>query len=102
MYVSVNKRHVISAVSERFFEIKGNVTKEVETIPKEEWSELVGKKINNEKPPVNQMRVAIVCNWNDACGISTYTGFLVDAIKKKVKEVRIFSEVSRDQTAPDD
>lgn len=102
MYVSVNHKNVITAVSERFFEIGGQVTKELHDIPKEEWNGLIGKKFNNEKKPIDQMRVAIVCNWNDACGISTYTSFLVNAIKKQVKEVRIYSETTRQQTAPDD
>lgn len=52
--------------------------------------------------PISELRIAIICNWNAKCGISTYSKYLVDAIRPKVKEVRVFSEIVPNTTAPDD
>ena len=39
------------------------------------------------------LRVAMVCNWADKCGISTYSGFLVNTMLPMVGEIKVFSEV---------
>jgi glycosyltransferase involved in cell wall biosynthesis len=41
------------------------------------------------------MKIAVICNWRDNCGISTYTKYLVDALVPKVDKVRIFSEFNQ-------
>lgn len=53
----------------------------------------IGKRIllNTDK----SIRVAIICNWNDDCGISSYTRYLVDALAPKVNALKIFSEHSQ-------
>lgn len=38
------------------------------------------------------MRLAVICNWGDACGIATYTKYLVDALAPKVDSLKIFAE----------
>jgi glycosyltransferase involved in cell wall biosynthesis len=38
------------------------------------------------------MRLAVVCNWGDDCGIATYTRYLVDALTPLVSDVAIFAE----------
>ncbi len=40
----------------------------------------------------NNLKVAIICNWKDKCGISTYTEYLTKALSGKVKQIKIFSE----------
>ena len=104
MYVAYNKKNVITAVSETPFSIAGQTTvlKEM-PVPKSEWHKLIGTKVNaGELKPVADLRIAMICNWNDFCGISTYTKFLADAITPKVKELHIFSELLPTQpTCPD-
>jgi len=67
------------------------------------WNSLIYQKLPKDilekigiksKKPHSQLKVAIICNWNDQCGISTYTKYLVDAITPKVKEIMIFSETT--------
>lgn len=53
----------------------------------------IGKKIifrggNQASRP----RVAVICNWDDACGIATYTKYLVDSLGPHVDNIKIFSE----------
>lgn len=57
----------------------------------------VGKRIVFSRERMDGMRVAVVCNWGDACGIATYSKYLIDALRPRVGELRIFSE-RRDQT----
>lgn len=38
------------------------------------------------------MRLAVICNWGDACGIATYTKYLVDSLSSKVGDLKIFAE----------
>lgn len=51
----------------------------------------IGKKIGTMNP--SDMKIAVICNWRTPCGISTYSKYLVDALKTKVKEIKIFSEI---------
>lgn len=53
----------------------------------------IGKKLvfkGGQKP--GTVRVAIICNWGDACGIATYSNYLVNALAPKVDALRIFAE----------
>ena len=50
----------------------------------------------------SQLRVAIVCNWKDQCGISTYSGYLVEAMKSQVSDLRVFSEITPHATGEDE
>lgn len=52
--------------------------------------DLVGKKINFNH--TDKIRVAVICNWNDQCGISTYSQYLITELSKKVDDIKIFSE----------
>jgi glycosyltransferase involved in cell wall biosynthesis len=40
------------------------------------------------------IKLAIICNWNQKCGISTYTKFLVEELQKLIPDIKIFSEIS--------
>lgn len=93
MYVAHNKKNVITAVSDKPFVITGQTTILKESAPRSEWHKLIGTKINaGQHKQISDLCVAIICNWNDFCGISTYTKFLVDAITPKVQALHIFSE----------
>lgn len=61
----------------------------------------VGKKIvfNRGQRP-GRMRLAVLTNWGDACGIATYTKYLVDALAPKVDACKIFAEIR--SSPPDD
>lgn len=52
---------------------------------------IIGKRIGTMSP--EKMKIAIVCNWRTPCGISTYSKYLVDALRSKVNEIKIFSEI---------
>lgn len=100
MWVSINKKNIIMAVSEKSFTITGYTTKEIKDInPKAEWHNLIGKRLPSGDPKKpHSLKIAFICNWGDACGISTYSKYLIDAITPKVNEVHIFSETSQEAT----
>jgi polysaccharide biosynthesis protein PslF len=95
MWIALNKKNIIMAISEKPFSITGFTTKEVDIDAKTDWHTLIGKKhiIGDPKKPHN-LKIAFICNWNDPCGISTYSKYLVDAVIPKVSEVHIFSEIA--------
>lgn len=37
-------------------------------------------------------RVAMICNWGDQCGIATYSGYLVPALRPYLSGLKIFAE----------
>lgn len=50
----------------------------------------IGKRVLFDKD--EGVRLAVICNWNDDCGISSYAKYLVDALAPKVSDVHVFSE----------
>lgn len=92
MFVCYDKDQVVVAVSDHPITIIGHVNASL-SASENEIIELVGKRIKAAKKNSDQLRVAVICNWNMPCGISTYTKYLVESLTPKVKEVRIFSEV---------
>lgn len=57
----------------------------------------VGKRLVLDTPyntTSDQLRIAVICNWDSECGIATYTKYLVDAIASKIGRgaIKIFSE----------
>lgn len=104
MYISYHTRHkIITAVSDTYFEMAGNTIKEVTDMSKTDCYKMIGTRVDKQLPPkeVKDLRVACICNWNDACGISTYTRFLMEEIQSKVKDVLIISEENDNPTHPD-
>lgn len=57
---------------------------------KQNASELIGKTVGVKE--AQKMKIAVVCNWRTPCGISTYTQYLIEALRPKVQEIKIFSE----------
>ena len=108
MYLSFDKNLIVRNVSTVLVESEGLTSRKANH--KYNWEALIGKRLPSDmiqeddfkiKSP-SELRVAVVCNWNDKCGISTYTGYLVKSMMPKVKELRIFSEFTEDQTAEDE
>lgn len=89
-YLLVDQDDLIVACSKTYLS-----SKECRTIfvTNKDNNDLVGKKVVfGGRKKMSEIRLAVICNWGDKCGISTYTRFLVESLKKKVKEVKIFSE----------
>lgn len=88
-YILVNEYNEIEGVFDR------NIThsdKKVYKIKKYiNPKKLLGRKMGVMEP--SQMKIGIICNWRTPCGISTYTNYLVEELRSKVKEVKIFSEI---------
>lgn len=106
MFISFDANRVITVVSDHPISVDGETTRELNI---RDGKHLVGKKLPQKYTksedyvvkPTSELRVAIVCNWLTKCGISTYSKYLVDAIKPLVSEVRIFSEHSTSITGED-
>jgi glycosyltransferase involved in cell wall biosynthesis len=56
-----------------------------------EHRHLLGKKVVRKD---KKLKIAMICNWDQECGISTYSKYLVDSLRPKVEDVRIFSEIT--------
>ena len=84
IYVST-KNYIIEMVSDHKIDTENSVVCRPGTVQES----LLGEKTNSVK---GKLRVAVVCNWRQACGISTYSKFLVDSFRPHVKELKIFSE----------
>lgn len=104
IFVSYDKRRRITAVSTISFKVNGEDT--IAIISDKTPQELVGQRVpvgeNEVSKATSDLRIAIICNWHTKCGISTYSGYLTDALRSKVKEIRIFSEEAITKTAEDD
>lgn len=87
MYISVDKNNRISAVSDHPIFITGQQNKECSGD-----ISLLGQITKPPLKEIKDLRIAFICNWNDPCGISTYSKFLVGEMEKLVTEIRIFSE----------
>lgn len=93
MYVSLNANDMIDAVSQQPINIKGKKTIKIDL--SEEASKLIGKRLLfGKRKETSELRIAVICNWGDRCGIATYTGFLLSALRTKVADLKIFAEHS--------
>jgi glycosyltransferase involved in cell wall biosynthesis len=82
-FISINHKGIITAVSDKKFD--GTIE-----IPGEADRSLLGRRVAKR---VEKLRVAVIANWGQACGISTYTNYVVNALRPKVAELKVFSEV---------
>ena len=107
MFVSIDEDRYVTAVSSSPLVVRGQKTKKFNS--KVDPQSLIGKLapydlLDKEDFVIKQssdLRIAFICNWQTKCGISTYSKFLVDVLKTKVKEIHIFSEIVPTTTAPD-
>jgi glycosyltransferase involved in cell wall biosynthesis len=103
MYVACDENNVIMAVADTPITITGLTTHKFKEIPKKEWSKWIGKSlVEKRKKEADSLRIAFICNWNDPCGISTYSKYLLEAIRPKVKEIAVFSEIVTEPTSEDE
>lgn len=107
-YLSYDKDYIIRLVSTTPVATEGQTIKKI--VGNDDLKQLVGRKV-----PINmldhqdlqikclhELKIALVCNWNDKCGISTYSGYLAKSIQEKVAEIKVFSEYTEDQTQEDE
>jgi glycosyltransferase involved in cell wall biosynthesis len=88
-YVLINELGLIEGVFDRPIETtSGKVIKLDQELTA---SQLIGRRTGIMNP--SEMKIAVICNWRTPCGISTYTQFLIEALRPKVSEIRIFSEI---------
>lgn len=108
MFVLVDHNGRVTAVSDRPIRVEGHQCVPVRQF-EGDWDDLIGKKVANggvvmsvSPKPVSELRVAVICNWNDRCGISTYSKYLVSALRPKVKSLQVFSEITDKPTDNDE
>ncbi len=87
-YVSFNENGIIRTVADSLTKIKDQ--KIIRTVQRFDNS-ILGKKIVLGPRP-NSLKVALICNWGDRCGISTYTTLLINSLKLHLSELKIFAE----------
>jgi glycosyltransferase involved in cell wall biosynthesis len=97
MYIAYDKDRVVRAVSNKPFSAAGQTIVQVpDDLCNGDWSALVGRTVTtqDQPKPAGAVRVAMICNWKDQCGISTYAAYLADALTPVVGELKIFSEIN--------
>ena len=94
-YLLVNNSGTIVAISDQ--EIKSKKQSVVAIDIGKDWP-LLGQKAVKKKG--NKIRLAVICNWRQPCGISTYTQYLIERLRKMpaLESLRIFSEVEGDRS----
>lgn len=88
MYISYDKNNIIRVVSSKSIKITDQTLIQTDQFQDEN---IVGKKLVLGDRSDN-LRIALVCNWGDRCGIATYTAMLVEHLRPLVGEIRIFAE----------
>ncbi len=86
-FVSVNSRGTITAVSDRRFTGAGETFKINTSLAN--GKALLGKRLIRDH---GGLKVAMISNWGQECGISTYAAYLEKALRPVVKSFKIFSE----------
>jgi glycosyltransferase involved in cell wall biosynthesis len=103
MYIAYDNRNIVRAISDQPFRTAGrSVAKICDKLNREEWPVVIGKTLTKSDRPTlrSDLRVAMICNWKDQCGISTYASFLADSLAPQVKELKIFSEINGTNQEP--
>jgi glycosyltransferase involved in cell wall biosynthesis len=94
LHIFYDKNNIIRLASPE--KLVSNKYTRVELETSENPTDLVGKTIKLGNPGYNgnnkKVKLALIANWGDDCGISTYTKFLVDALIPKLDGLKIFSE----------
>lgn len=91
MYISHDKQFIIRSVSVSPVAIAGQST--IKTAEQIVPASAIGKRlVLGPLPALEKLKIALVCNWGDRCGIATYSKLLADAWLPKVKALGIFAE----------
>lgn len=90
MFLYFDKKNIVKVATTR--PINTNVYNIIEV--KELPLDPIGKRIifGDNNWGKKKLRVAVICNWDDDCGIATYTKYLIKALTPKVDDIKIFSE----------
>lgn len=92
-YLFIDKQNIVKMVShQKLITNRYKVVSYPHYISPAEATLLIGKTVkfgSNKNQPV---RLALLANWSDLCGISTYTKFLIDTLAPKLDSLKIFSE----------
>ena len=93
MYISVNNENIIKAVSNDAIKSSNMRVIQTEELNGLNHYDILGKQlVLGSLSDPSKLKVAIICNWKDTCGIATYTNYLVNSLKNKVGEIKIFAE----------
>ena len=87
-YFALNQDNVVNIVSDKPFVIIDGENKTKNTYRDISMYDKI-KDIQK-----SGLKLGFICNHNQKCGISTYSKFLLDNIKGKVSDYRIFSEIN--------
>lgn len=107
MFVLYDNNLIVRAVTSYEVSISGyNITEVEDSVA----IDLVGKILPQKFAPLvgirdkenKTLRVAIISNWNDKCGISTYSQKLTKAMIPQVGNLKVFSEIGREKTGEDE
>lgn len=91
MYVCVNEQNIVEIAAQSIFSVPGRTVIEIPNQFSEK--DIVGKKLAfGARKTTSGLRIALICNWRDRCGIATYTEYLINALRPKVAAIRIFAE----------
>jgi glycosyltransferase involved in cell wall biosynthesis len=87
----------IAAISDRPFSDAVEVPSELDAVSSndlvQQFSYRDGKfQSKTTKKPIKDIRLAIISNWDEKCGISTYAQYLYAHITDKVADYKIFAE----------
>jgi len=104
-FISFNADRIVTVISDCPIFVESETQREIFG----DTENLIGKRLPHKYSteedyivkPTSELRVAVVCNWQTKCGISTYSKYLVNSITPKVKEIKIFSENSQSTTGSD-
>ena len=87
-YILVDNNEIIEAISDH--PIEEGEKKLIYKNKLVALDELIGGRVGTRRK--ENIRLAVVCNWRQQCGISTYSQYLVESLRPIVKELKIFSE----------
>lgn len=93
-FISINQKNIITAVSDKSFQTAEGC-RIMEISDSLNAKALLGRMVARR---AQMNRLAVIANWKQCCGISTYTGYLVNELRKLFPEVRIFSEEGCEET----
>lgn len=103
MFVSYSPDNIIRAVSERPIHTPNNHLIETSDLDAISKKDLIGKRLTfGPVADSSKLRVAMICNFSDLCGIATYSEMLIQALRAKGAEVKIFAEHIEGDTSKDE
>jgi glycosyltransferase involved in cell wall biosynthesis len=88
-FISYGKNKSVNIISTSDFE---QIHPQESSVDKIEEPISLYQKIKKDTD-ISKIKLGYICNWNQQCGISTYSKFIFDELKNNINEYKIFSEV---------